>query len=74
MKLGTTENSDPFSLVNKDIFPHGNNTKTGLYSSIPYIQTVNEKWQGEQLLVTGTLWVNSAETFVDNFKMDRYGV
>jgi hypothetical protein len=44
MKLGTTENSDPFSLVNKDIFPHGNNTKTGLYSSIPYIQTVNEKW------------------------------
>lgn len=72
--LGTTEHTDPFSLINKDIFPHGHNNRTGLYASIPYIQTVNEKWKGEQLLATGTLWVNSAETFVDNFKINRHGV
>ena len=60
-KLKSTRETEPYSLLNRDVFPHEiTNSKQGLYASVPFI--MNEKG-------LGLLWQNPSETYVDVWPM-----
>ena len=63
--LKTTEKTDPYSLLNKDKFPHSTfEDVIGLYGSVPYVTSHSVG------LDSSLLWVNSAETWVDIWEHD----
>lgn len=60
-KLKSTRETEPYSLLNKDVFYHEiTNSKQGLYASVPFI--MNEK-------SLGLLRQSSSETYVDFWPM-----
>lgn len=66
--LKLTDSRDPYSLMNRDKFPHKIfNDTTGLYGSVPYLTTHSIGMD------TGLLWANAAETWVDIWKSKYKG-